>query len=249
MTGRAYPETVSELLDRRARKKAQTREQIRAIAHRLFDERGFDAVTIADVARQADVAVQTVFNHFATKEDLFFDGRVDWVDGPADAVRSRSPEVPPLTALREYLVELTGWLVGSLALEERRRYIATIEASDALRAQERENVFEAERRLQAALLEAWRDAPHTGEPLPGDAATAAAVTAAIWLSGARALVVEQRAQLAAGACPGELASRVQSVAAALLAQLEAASPLMLASAGRGQQAATRSVWPPVAQAG
>ena len=61
-------------VDRRARKKAQTRELIRTVAHRLFAERGFDAVTIADIAREADVAVQTVFNHFATKEELFFDG-------------------------------------------------------------------------------------------------------------------------------------------------------------------------------
>ena len=49
----------------------------------MFAERGFEAVTIADVARGADVAVQTVFNHFATKEELFFDGRADWVDGAA----------------------------------------------------------------------------------------------------------------------------------------------------------------------
>ena len=43
-------------------------------------------VTLTDVAREADVAVQTVFNHFATKEDLFFDGRAPWVDGLAAAV-------------------------------------------------------------------------------------------------------------------------------------------------------------------
>ena len=85
---------MSELLDRRARKKAQTREQIRGIAHQLFDERGFEAVTIADVARTADVAVQTVFNHFATKEELFFDGRVPWVEGPADAAYDAQHPTP-----------------------------------------------------------------------------------------------------------------------------------------------------------
>src|ERR1700712_1873599 len=98
--------------DRRASKKAQTREAVRAVAHGLFAERGFDAVTIADVARVADVAVQTVFNHFATKEDLFFDGRIPWVEGPARAVRSRPAGVAPLTALRGYIVDLVGSRIG-----------------------------------------------------------------------------------------------------------------------------------------
>ena len=73
------------------------------MAHRLFAEHGFDAVTIADIAGQADVAVQTVFNHFATKEELFFDDRADWVDGAAAAVRSRPEGVAPLAALRAHL--------------------------------------------------------------------------------------------------------------------------------------------------
>ena len=79
---------MGDLKDRRARKKAQTREQIRRVAHRMFAERGFETVTIADIAAGADVAVQTVFNHFATKEELFFADRADWVDGAAEAVRS-----------------------------------------------------------------------------------------------------------------------------------------------------------------
>jgi AcrR family transcriptional regulator len=78
-------------MDRRAQKKAQTRELVRTTAHRLFASRGFDQVTIADVAREAEVAVQTVFNHFATKEELFFDGRAPWVDGVANAVLDRAP--------------------------------------------------------------------------------------------------------------------------------------------------------------
>src|SRR3954463_5336362 len=102
-TQSAYAATVGKVNDRRARKKAQTRELIRDVAQSLFDERGFESVTIAEIARDADVAVQTVFNHFATKEELFFDGRVPWLEGPAAAVAGRG-QVPPLTALRVYLV-------------------------------------------------------------------------------------------------------------------------------------------------
>jgi AcrR family transcriptional regulator len=58
----------------RARKKRVAREAIAATARRLFAERGFDAVTVAEIAVAADVSEKTVFNHFATKEDLVFAG-------------------------------------------------------------------------------------------------------------------------------------------------------------------------------
>jgi AcrR family transcriptional regulator len=59
----------------RERKKRAAREAIAATARRLFAERGFDVVTVAEVAAAANVSEKTVFNYFPTKEDLAFAGR------------------------------------------------------------------------------------------------------------------------------------------------------------------------------
>src|SRR3954466_6249510 len=152
---------------RRERKKAQTRELIRSVAQRMFDAQGFDSVTIADIARQCDVAVQTVFNHFPTKEELFFDGRTHWVDGPAEAVRTRGPGESPLAALRATLVDLVGEGVGSHRSADRRRYIARLEASDSLCSYERELLHQAETKLRAALLEAFTADRAAARPAAG----------------------------------------------------------------------------------
>jgi AcrR family transcriptional regulator len=203
-TDRRYAATVSEPGDRRALKKAQTRELIRSVAQRLFDESGFDTVTIADIARECDVAVQTVFNHFPTKEELFFDGHTPWVDTLADSVRQRDPGVAPLAALREHLVHTVGELIGSRRCPDRRRYIATLEASDALLAYRRELVHESERKLREALLEAWA----TSAVAPVDPESSAPVIAAIWVAAARSLVLEHQPLIADAAGATALADRV-----------------------------------------
>jgi AcrR family transcriptional regulator len=210
---------VGELSDRRARKKAQTRALIRQTAQALFVERGFDTVTIADIAQAADVAVQTVFNHFPTKEDLYFDGHTPWVEGAAEAVRSRPPSVPPLVALREYLVGLLSDLAGRYECGSRRSYIATIEASPALRMRELELVHEAERRIGAALAEAWRNG---AADAPADPDTAAALTAATWMAVSRVLLVGQRPVLEDRAGAARSAATIVSLADRLLRDLELA---------------------------
>ena len=187
---------MSELGDRRARKKAQTHEQIRRAAQQLFSEHGFDSVTIADVAATADVAVQTVFNHFPTKEELFFDGRTPWVDEPAEVVLARRSGQAPLAALREWTVARITEAAARDADEERRGYLSTMAASPALRSFELCLSQRGERRLAAALVEAWSSDPAGGPHLSdGEVGVrmAADLTAAIWVAGARSLLVELRA--------------------------------------------------------
>ncbi len=216
-------DTVSDLVDRRAQKKAQTRELVRITAHRLFAARGFDAVTIADVARESDVAVQTVFNHFASKEDLFFAGRVPWVEGVASAVRDRAPGVGPLSALRTYLLEFMASQLSSLDCAEERCYRATLEASETLRTFEQKLVFEAERRLADVLLAAWQTPEESGERAPLDPTITAPLTAAIWLAAARVLIRENRLRVNQGLEAGTVAVAVEELGNRLLAHMEAGS--------------------------
>jgi AcrR family transcriptional regulator len=118
--------------------KQRTRQTISDIATRLFIERGFDAVTIAEVARAAGVAKMTVTNHFPRKEDLVLDIQEELIAGPARAVAEREPGESALAALRRDFVaalerrdarlgfsgpDFVRMLLGSPALRTRLREI------------------------------------------------------------------------------------------------------------------------------
>lgn len=79
----------------RERKKRQTRQYISDVATGLFLERGFEAVTVAEIAEAANVSVNTVYNYFPAKEDLFFDRSAGVADRLARWVRGRDVGSPP----------------------------------------------------------------------------------------------------------------------------------------------------------
>ncbi|BCL25291.1 TetR/AcrR family transcriptional regulator [Streptomyces aurantiacus] len=85
---------------RRERKKAATRQKIADTALRLFQDRGYDAVGIREVAAEADVAVTTLFSHFASKEALVFEQDEDFEQRLVRAVTGRAPHEPLIPALR-----------------------------------------------------------------------------------------------------------------------------------------------------
>ncbi len=84
----------------RERKKLKTREDIAAAAMALFGERGFDAVTVAEIARAADVSEKTVFNYFPAKEDLVVHRGRDLTAALVEAVRDAAPGVSVITPFR-----------------------------------------------------------------------------------------------------------------------------------------------------
>jgi AcrR family transcriptional regulator len=84
----------------RERKKRQMREQLADIAARLFAERGYDAVSVTEVARAAGVSDQTVFNYFPTKPELVLDRAEEFRELYRATVRDRPAGVTPAEALR-----------------------------------------------------------------------------------------------------------------------------------------------------
>ncbi|WP_225821006.1 TetR/AcrR family transcriptional regulator [Streptomyces naphthomycinicus] len=142
-------------LSLRERKKRQTRQRISDIATVLIGERGFDAVTVAEIARAVGVSPMTVFNYFPRKEDLFLDRIPQAAALFAAAVRDRAPGEPPLTALRGLALRLLDERhpLGGVG-EGFADFWRTVVGSAALRARAREGVEEVELALAAALEDA-----------------------------------------------------------------------------------------------
>lgn len=85
----------------RESKKRETRQRISDIATKLFVARGFDAVTLDEIALAAKVSKMTVFNYFARKEDLMLDREDDLLLLPfREALRERPKGQAPISALR-----------------------------------------------------------------------------------------------------------------------------------------------------
>ena len=86
-------------------KKARTRRLIADTAARLFAERGYEQVTVSEIARAAEVAEQTLYNYFPTKEQLVTDREQRVQDRLCDLIRSRPPGVTPAAAIRGFVLE------------------------------------------------------------------------------------------------------------------------------------------------
>ncbi|MFI8435819.1 TetR/AcrR family transcriptional regulator [Streptomyces sp. NPDC079020] len=120
---------MTEPTGRRERKKAATRQKIADTALRLFLERGYDAVGIRDVAAEADVAVTTLFSHFASKEALVFEQDQDFERRLTRAATGRAPGEPLIPALRRE----TQNLVHHCTADSNAPIWQMIDASPALR--------------------------------------------------------------------------------------------------------------------
>ena len=197
-------------------KKEQTRQLIAGTAWRLFADRGFDKVTVAEIAREAQVAEATVFNYFPSKEDLFYSRFEAFSARLADAVRDREPGEPALAAFRRALLEEGGLLAqaeagGQEALARLRTVNRVIAESPALLAREQQAMARSAADL-AALL-----AAETGAP-PDDLRPQVAANALLGLQ--RAVIDYVRGRVSAGEDLGGLAADVRKLTTEAFALLE-----------------------------
>lgn len=184
-------------LSLRERKKQQTRQQIITTALRLFERHGFEHVSLQDVAASANVSKMTVFNYFATKEDLvFYEWRDQFINGPARAVRERRPGESALAALERSFLDrlaerdpLTG--LNEIAVP----FFRIVMASPTLMRRQIELFSLAEDALAEALAEiAGTDARDV----------TAIATAGCVLAIERALISENCRRLIAGESPDDI---------------------------------------------
>jgi AcrR family transcriptional regulator len=162
--------------DRRSRKRLATRQAISDAATRLFHERGFDRVTVDEIAEAADVGRMTVFNHFPRKEDMFFDLDEYVREEINSALQQHAFSVPPIEALRQF---------AHRAIQERKPYISfslgsrsfveTLEASEPLKARARAIRDELAQLLAVALSNTVGRSPDDS-----DAQLLAALLVTIW---------------------------------------------------------------------
>ena len=194
----------------RERKKLQTRRAIAEAARRLFAERGFEAVTVAEVAAAADVSPATVFNYFRTKEDLFYSGMEAFEAELLGAVRARAPGESALEAFRRVIVAGSARLADESTGDVVARAAATVSASPALQVRE----LELHERCAVALAELLAEeiGRHRGETR----AAAGALVAAH-----RAVLTRIREEALAGRRGRKLAQVAKAEANAAFGRLEA----------------------------
>ncbi|GGZ76562.1 TetR/AcrR family transcriptional regulator [Streptomyces echinoruber] len=149
----------------RERKKRQTRQYISDVATALFVERGFDAVTVAEVAEAANVSVNTVYNYFPAKEDLFLDRAAGLRDRLSRWVRGRGPgESAAGAVLRELREEVEAVSPRVGLLPGYGAFMRVVHAAPTLRSRLCALQEEIRADLEATLREETGAAD--GDPLP-----------------------------------------------------------------------------------
>jgi len=196
----------------RARKKRQTRERIASVAARLFRTRGYEQVRMRDIAKAADVAEQTLYNYFPTKEHLIFDLDQEFEQRLVDLVRHRGPGTTIAAAVGRGATRFLGELVEAMGQP------TGIPASVALGAALRRVWIELNARAADRLADALREDAH--EPHgPAAAAIAARSIVAVF-----AVTLEQ---VGVAALAGKAARTVRQELGATIATAAAAGTLAL----------------------
>lgn len=151
---RSDPQSDPPQLGLRERKKQRTRTAIHEAALTLFAERGYDHVTMAEIARAADVAPATVFTHYASKEDLVYELRHVANERLRAALRTRASEVGVLAAVKEWQQDMYEYYVQSpKQIDRSRTFSRLIRENPTLWSRSVGFMFERQNLLTELLVE------------------------------------------------------------------------------------------------
>jgi AcrR family transcriptional regulator len=139
----------------RERKKQRTKQLIADTAWRLFAERGFDQVPVAEIAREAEVSEATVFNYFPTKEDLVFHRMEAFEEELLSAIGDRQPGESVVQAFGHFALGPRGFLASDdpAANEGMRTVARVMTGSPALQARQRDILDSYTRTLAARIAQ------------------------------------------------------------------------------------------------
>ena len=204
---------MNEPISVRKDKTRRTRQLIEECAVALFAEGTYDDVTMAEIARRANVSPATVFNHFATKDALIFNGLERFERGLLDAIRHRALQESIPQAFRTLVLTMNGSLTSATPEQMRRlRTVAEIiESSPALRSREQQ-IYGRYTDLLATLI-VEQEAAH------GDELQAWVIANAL-MGVHRALVCHVRNALLADTPPTQIVREVRRQASVAFAQLD-----------------------------
>jgi AcrR family transcriptional regulator len=197
----------------RERKKQRTRQLIADTAWGLFAERGFDEVSVAQVAREAEVSEATVFNYFRTKEDLVYHRMEAFEAELLAAIRDRPPGESIVEAFGRFALQPRGFLTSDdpAATEGMRAAARVITGSPALQTRQRD-IFDRFTTTLAAFIAEERGMA-AGDPEPW-------VMANALIGVHRALVDFTHRQALAGVANRRIARNLVRHGKRALAQLE-----------------------------
>jgi AcrR family transcriptional regulator len=195
----------------RERKKQQTRGAIADAAKRLFLERGFERVSVAEIARAADVSEQTVFNYFPTKEDLVYERMDAFEHELLAAVRERPAGEPVLCAFVRFILDRSDRAARGDARRRVAELTRLVTASPSLIARERQVVAEYTDALAALLAEETGAAPDDIEPR---------IAAEAMMAFHRSLIDFARRRASSPQSNADFAAEIRAASARALALLE-----------------------------
>lgn len=188
---------MADVMGLRERKKLQTGKRIYRTAVELFVERGFDNVSMQEIAEASEVSKMTVFNYFGSKEDLVFLPMAEHFSDAARAVREREPGESAVGAVRRQFLEMVEARDPAVGLH-----------NEVFARQVRQLVMDTPVLMERALIAAQKGtrdlaallAEETGDP------TLATIAAAMLSAARNALIEEHHSRVTAGESPDTVAA-------------------------------------------